>query len=586
MNYVLSKAEALKIRRRLEERYVRWRALQPRQATAGHGDAASPSRAATMLAPWRTGFGRQKALLSDIDLMDGRRLLKEHQTDTEPHLVEYVERSIADDRRIRNRTVRALAVIASVVAVLAIVAVQQRDIAQSEGAIANRTTKFMLDMFENADPDKSRGASITVREVLDHSAETIRSEPGLDREPRVRADLQTAIGQAYTGLGLYQSAQVQLAQARADEAGASVPDESHVRTLVASGTTSFLAGNNDEAAKFLRDAVDLARKGLQPSDPLRSAALAGLADVLTAQGNYVDAEQLCREALVADRKRGTSAEDAAVLANTLESLGTTLFYSGDLPAAEAPMREALKLRQQALGMDHARTADSINNLGVLLYQSGRYDEALAEYQLALPIYKKVYGAEHPLVATILNNIGRSALMAGRIDEAEPLLRQSISMTEKFEGGDHEDMVAPLNSVAMIDAYHDRLDAARGEFKRAESIARLPDHGALLDQVLLNEADLEIRSGDRARAAALLVESKHLLQKSHPDSKADAWRYAVWDTVNAGLLAANGDAAAAERALAAAREILRERYGPTGFYSLLAEQQAQRIKRLAVDRRTS
>ncbi len=584
--FVQRNAEALKIRRRIEERYVRWRALQPRQTTAGHGDAASPTRAATMLAPWRTGFGRQKALLSDIDLMDGRRLLKEHQSDTEPHLVEYVERSIADDRRIRNRTVRALAVIASVVAVLAIVAVKQRDIAQSEGAIANRTTKFMLDMFENADPDKSRGASITVREVLDHSAETIRSEPGLDREPRVRAELQTAIGQAYTGLGLYQSAQVQLAQARADEAGASVPDESHVRTLVASGTTSFLAGNNDEAAKFLRDAVDLARKGLKPSDPLRSAALTGLADVLTAQGNYVDAEQLCREALVADRKRGTSAEDAAVLATTLESLGTTLFYSGDLPAAEAPMREALKLRQQALGMDHARTADSINNLGVLLYQSGRYDEALAEYQLALPIYRKVYGAEHPLVATILNNIGRSALMAGRIDEAEPLLRQSISMTEKFEGGDHEDMVAPLNSVAMIDAYHDRLDAARGEFKRAESIARLPDHGALLDQVLLNEADLEIRSGDLARAAALLVESKHLLQKSHPDSKADAWRYAVWDTVNAGLLAANGDAAAAERALVAAREILRERYGPTGFYSLLAEQQAQRIKRLAVERRTS
>jgi tetratricopeptide (TPR) repeat protein len=218
----------------------------------------------------------------------------------------------------------------------------------------------------------------------------------------------------------------------------------------------------------------------------------------------------------------------------------------------------------------------MNNLGVLLYESGRYEDAAAQYQSALPIYKKVYGAEHPEVASIMNNIGRSALMAGHVEEAEPLLRQSFAMTKKFEGDQHEDLVAPLNSLAMIDAYRGRLDTARDETRRAEAIARLPDHGELLDQVLLNEAALELASGNRARASALLEESKLLLQKAHPYSEGNAWRYARWDMVNAELMAATGDTAAAQHTLVAAKEILGKRFGPAGFYSLIADRQMQRL----------
>ena len=254
---------------------------------------------------------------------------------------------------------------------------------------------------------------------------------------------------------------------------------------------------------------------------------------------YPEAEQLCREALAADRKRG--AEDAGVLAHTLASLGAAYFYSGDLEAAEAPMREALNVRERTFGMHHALTAQSLNDLAGLLYQSGRYEEATSLYSQALPIHREIYGPEHPEVATITNNIGRSELVAGRVDEAEPLLRQSLAMFQKFQGDNYDGLVSPLNSLAMIDAYRGRLGAARSEIQRAESIARLPGQGELLDQVLLNEADIELADGNLARATELLAESKALLQKAHPDSSADAWRYAVWDSVNAQLLAANGDA---------------------------------------------
>jgi tetratricopeptide (TPR) repeat protein len=286
---------------------------------------------------------------------------------------------------------------------------------------------------------------------------------------------------------------------------------------------------------------------------------------------YSEAEQLCNEALVADRKRGPA--ESGVLADTLAALGEAYFFDGDLVKAEPAMRETLGLREQSLGMHHALTALALDNLGVLLYQSGRYDEALKVYEQALPIHREIFGSEHPEMATILNNIGRVALITGRIDEAEPLLRSSLAMVEKFEGENHVNLVPRLNSLAMIDAYRKHAELARREIERAASIARVPGHGELLDQVVLNEADIEFSLGDRAHAAVLLAEARELLQKAHPENPTEEWRYAVWNSVNAQLLAANGDIAGATATLSAARTVLVKRFGDGGFYSVRAKQLA-------------
>ncbi len=478
----------------------------------------------------------------------------------------------------RNAMVRraALAGICSltVIAVIAAwLALKQRNVARSEAATSGRTTQFMVGLFKLADPGENRGNSVTVKEVLDKGAKEIRDAKNgnsLEREPRVRAELLTAMGEAYTGLGLYSSAEDLLKQARADVDTAAVPDEVRVRTLLASGTAQQFAGDFESAEKLVRAAVDLARKKLEPSNPLRSAALSTLTDVLVQLGKSEEAIQLGNEALTADRKRGP--EGAAVLANTLTSLGAAYFYRGDLKAADAPMREALRICEQTFGERHAVTALALNDFAVLLYQSGRYEEAASLYQRTLAAYREIYGAEHPEVATVINNIGRSDLMAGHVEAAEPLLRQALAMTEKFT--DNQDaLVSPLNSLAMIDAYHGRLDAARREIERAATIARLPNHGELLDQVLLNQADIEFLLNNQTGAASLMNEARSALENAHPDSPTDNWRYAVWDSVNAQFVAANGDAAAALSGLERAQTIIVQRFGPNGFYSLLTKRRA-------------
>jgi WD40 repeat protein len=108
--FVQSNADALKIRHRIEERYLLWCEL---------GRGLKDDRWKT---PWTSRFGRERGLLGDIDLIDGQRLLNEHRAETEPHLIAYIERSSVDDKRVRTRTVRTLTTVAIFVTILAVVA--------------------------------------------------------------------------------------------------------------------------------------------------------------------------------------------------------------------------------------------------------------------------------------------------------------------------------------------------------------------------------------------------------------------------------------------------------------------------------
>jgi tetratricopeptide (TPR) repeat protein len=221
----------------------------------------------------------------------------------------------------------------------------------------------------------------------------------------------------------------------------------------------------------------------------------------------------------------------------------------------------------------------MNNLANVLYQSGRYAEAEAMFQQALPIHLEVYGAEHPEVAALLNNLGGSALMAGRIEEAETLLRRALAMEEKLLSPTHTDVVPTLNRLGMIDAYNGRIAQAHAEVQRAENIARLPNQGVILDQVLLNDADLALRDGDVAHATAALAESRRLLEATFPltEHPTETWRYALWDSVDAIVLAQQGDLAQARRKISDASPVIERRFGSMGFYSLVARRRAQLIE---------
>ena len=137
----------------------------------------------------------------------------------------------------------------------------------------------------------------------------------------------------------------------------------------------------------------------------------------------------------------------------------------------------------------------------------------------------------------------------------------------------------LNRLGMIDAYNGRIAQAHAEVQRAENIARLPNQGVILDQVLLNDADLALRDGDVAHATAALAESRRLLEANFPltEHPTETWRYALWDSVDAIVLAQQGDLAQARRKISDASPVIERRFGSMGFYSLVARRRAQLIE---------
>ncbi|HUN27182.1 MAG TPA: tetratricopeptide repeat protein [Steroidobacteraceae bacterium] len=574
--YVSQNAGALRIRHTLEDRCARWKAL----ASEPYASRSSPASGRGIASTVRRWVGTEHGLLSDVDLNDARRVLREYRAELGAPLVAYIEASIAADRRRRNTVVRAAVAIAAIMTVLAAgaayeatVATRQREVARRETTTATSTAQFLVSVFKNADPIENQGNTITAKTLLDRASRQINN--GLEHEPATRAELLTVMGETYSGLGLFPQADDLLTEAITLQRTDAVSTDAKVRTLNAYGTTLYLASDYDKAFAALTESVDLARRSLPPSSVTRSEALTALADVQAQRGELAAAEKLCFEALAADRKRGPS--DAPVLANTLSSLGRAYYYGDKLDAAAATFRQALSVLQRSVGTRDARTAQAMEDLGGALYQAGRYSEAAALYQQALPVFREVYGEEHTETATLLNNIARSALMAGQVDRADAPFRKALAIDEKLEGPTHDDLVSTLNSLGMIDAYRGNLATARAELARAESIGRLPDHGELLDQVLLNEADLELRTDSRSRAAALLAESRRLLERGHAEDKLNAWRYAVWSSVDAELIAANGDVASGLKMLQTAEVVIRQRFGAGGFYALLAERHADFIR---------
>ena len=252
------------------------------------------------------------------------------------------------NRRLRQAALSGICMLALLAGIAWWVALRQRNVARTEAATADRTTQFMVSLFHIADPGENRGASVTVKEVLDKGARDIRGGAGstLQREPQVRAELLTAMGEAYSGLGLYAPAEEVLDNALGATASDQVPAESRIKTLRAAGEAQYLAGRYDAAEATLRQAVSLARSSLPAASELRSRTLDDYADVLVQSEKYAEAEDACQEALKVDRQRGPAG--APVLARTLDSLGKAYFGAGDLHAAEAPLHEALAAAREDL----------------------------------------------------------------------------------------------------------------------------------------------------------------------------------------------------------------------------------------------
>lgn len=357
---------------------------------------------------------------------DIRRHLEGHPVIARPSTLSY--RAAKFVRRNAVGVAAAAVVAAAVAAGVAGVAWQasvaraQRDSAIAAHAEADRANEFLQSILESANAFSRAGHDVTVREVLEGSAERARAE--LAEHPAVLAPSLAMIGGAYTSLGLYERAEPLLREALAltREIGAA---PGHVaERLNDLATLLYARGELEEAEALVREAIALEEEVAAGSE-IYLLSLNNLGAVLRARGDLDGAEAALRRALELRLQR-FGAGDLAV-AETMNNLANILRLRGDLPGAEAMLTESLEVRRDTLGGDHPLVAQSMSNLAVLIHSQHDYDRAEPLYRESLRLLTAALGEEHPDRASTLYGYGMLQRMRGDDEAAEPLLREALEV---------------------------------------------------------------------------------------------------------------------------------------------------------------
>jgi serine/threonine protein kinase/tetratricopeptide (TPR) repeat protein len=297
--------------------------------------------------------------------------------------------------------------------------------ARFEADTTNQITQFLLDTFDVNAPGKARGRVVPAKEILDRSAERIRSEFA-DR-PELKARLLETMGKVYRALGVY-----------------------------------------DEAAPLLQSAVEnqTAAYGADSAEvAVTSTTLAGL---LVARGRYDEAIPMLKNIIATERLK--LAPDDVERARALNNLGNAYRAQRDFEKALPYLEEALAVREKALGPEHVEVAKQLVNVGGTRVQLGDESGARRDLERALEIYVSKEGPGHPDVAQPLDALATMARKARNFDEAGAMSKQAISIKEASLGRDHPELVVSLVNLGVVEREQKDLQGSEATLRRALAIA--------------------------------------------------------------------------------------------------------------------
>lgn len=379
--------------------------------------------------------------------------------------------------------------------------------ARLQAQVAERTTDFLVSTFALSDPTSAARNDFSARDVLDQGRERIERE--LVDQPRVRARLLEALGNAYRGINegtagaplLDEAARLNLDPAVADPLAAA-------RSLRAKALGILRTrGSSEQAEQAAQRALELTRAHAGDAQQLADS-YGVLAQALDAAGKIPQATAAAREALAlresaaapataiaqslldlcavtsdggehrpalpyCERALAQYAEAGAARSNdyrlALRTYETALSYSGDYDKALAVNRERIALTRELFGEDSAVLALDRVVFAETLAERGLFDEAAASLTAGTPTILRRNGAYSTQYALAVFNAGWLKYLLGEFDAAVPLLRKALETYETAVGGRDNDRLP----VFRVD-----LAMALIESGRADAEAR-----ALLDAVI-------------------------------------------------------------------------------------------------------
>ena len=149
-----------------------------------------------------------------------------------------------------------------------------------------------------------------------------------------------------------------------------------------------------EAEQLLRRAVQMEDR-LPKKSPTRIHTKISLISSIMGLGRYKEAESLCEKTLAEAKE--TFGEKHALVGSVMHLRGGLLVRLGRAIEAEQSYWEAMKIREVALGKDHAEVALSLFNLAKLVQARQDFKNPESMFRRVIKIDEKAFGADSPRV---------------------------------------------------------------------------------------------------------------------------------------------------------------------------------------------
>ncbi|WP_395681653.1 protein kinase domain-containing protein [Dokdonella sp.] len=415
----------------------------------------------------------------------------------------------------RHRIAVPLALLATIalLATTSVALLQSRD-ARRQAERAESVRNFLLDLFRQADPDRSGERPLTARELIDAGAQ--RVQRGLGSDPDTRVELLGVVGNLYSSLGQV-SAAADIYEARLVQAQQlyAAGDRREVLARLDLAQSESERDHFERARELAQGALaELERSG-GSNDLLRADAYARLGWTEKLAGRYEQAADWQQRRIALLR---IAAPGSTELAGALDSLGAVRHAQGHYDESAQAYREALQLAEA-----HADSPPSLllgirYDLALGEHEAGHFEQADLLFKRNLEFARNVYGEEHHTVADQLYQIGQNARQSGHEADSLPWLRQALAIYERLDGPRHSRVATALTTLAQAQLRSGEPSQAVTGLERAYRIyldTLGPKHlYTAVGETALAQAKLE--TGDATGAEATFRDALAKYADANPD----------------------------------------------------------------------
>lgn len=345
---------------------------------------------------------------------------------------------------------------------------QERDVAIQQATIAEQTAKYLLDIFDSADPNVNDGEVITAKMLLDSAYDKLNT---LDTASLTKADLTLTLSRVYGSIGEYSKASSLMDKALTFAGQVPEDDpkklELEFKVVIERGDLLLTFGKYQEAADYFSQQLNIAKSNPtvknQLSLPVYGFFLYRLNFGLASAYGYQDKNQ---EALDHYKAAMNLAETTQSLTEDYLPLGyfgygSVLRHLGKFQQSAEILLKGIALERKIHDTPTLDLAHGLNQMASTLYNMGKYSEALPYAQEGLQIRRDIHQYGNVEVVASLGIVANIYARTQQLDQAIVIRNESLEMIANTLGTEH-----PF--FAQITYVLGRLYLLNGDYQNAQS----------------------------------------------------------------------------------------------------------------------